>query len=164
MKLYEIENEYLTQVDSIIIDEDTGEITENLNWDESLSHTFRDKCVAVAAYFKNIEAEAEAIRKAEGEMLKRRRSLEKRERSLREYLLVNMKRCGFDKVHSPHFDISIEKNPPHVEVMNDQDIPPEFKTVEIVTKIDKIAIRNAIKEGREVPGARMVQDEKLKVK
>lgn len=162
--LYEISNEYLHALERIEIDEETGEIKDFPANLEAMPEIFEGKATNVVAFFRNLDAEADAIRQAEREMAERRKRIEKKSQLLKTYLLDNMKRCGFTKVKCPWFEVSVGKNPPSVDVTSEEEIPAMYKNVELVTKIDKIAIRNAIKEGVDVPGARMVSADKLNIK
>lgn len=86
---------------------------------------------------------------------------------LRSYLLTNMQAAGIEKIECPFFKLSIRKNPPAVEVFDDQQIPaaywvtPEPKPV--IAQLDKKAIAASIKDGKDVPGAKLVQHTRLVV-
>ena len=56
----------------------------------------------------------------------------------------------------------MKKNPPRVEVTDESLIPAEFISYRPV--IDKAAIKYAIEEGKEIPGAELVQSTRLDVR
>lgn len=92
---------------------------------------------------------------------------EKVAQGLRDYLKSNMEAAGIERIECPLFKLSIKKNPPAVEVEDSALVPagfwvtPEPKPPE--PRIDKTAIKNAIKSGQDVPGARLVQNTRLEV-
>lgn len=86
---------------------------------------------------------------------------------LREYIRSQMEVAGIERISCPLFDLKLKKNPPAVEVLDERQVPahfwvtPEPKPVE--PRLDKTAIKGAIKAGIEVPGARLVQATRLEV-
>lgn len=158
--LYEISNEYLLMLDEQVTED--GEI-KDLSIFEGDLEKFNDKAIAVSMYFNNLDAEANAIRDAEKMMKARRETLEKRSTNLREYLKSNMQRCGISEIKSPYLCIKLQKNPPSVNLVDESVIPDIYKTVEVATKISKTEIKAAIQAGIEVPGAQLIQDERLKI-
>ena len=86
---------------------------------------------------------------------------------LRQYLLDNMLRMEIEKIECPLFSISIRKNPPSVEVFDTINLPAEFMVVPEpkppIAAPDKKAIAAALKAGREVTGARLVQGVRLNI-
>lgn len=87
---------------------------------------------------------------------------------LRAYLKDNMERAGIEKIECPLFKLSIKKNPPSVEVIDPLSLPAEFwRTPEPKPPVpapDKAAIKAALQDGKEVPGARLNQVTRLEVK
>lgn len=93
---------------------------------------------------------------------------EKIAKGLRDYLKENMERAGIEKIECPMFSIGIRKNPPAVEITSTDDLPFAFwKTPEPKPPVpapDKAAIKDALKRGEDVPGARMSQSTRLEIK
>lgn len=87
---------------------------------------------------------------------------------LREYLKDNMERAGIEKIECPLFKISIKKNPPAVEILDQLSLPKEYwRTPEPkppVAAPDKAAIKAALQSGVDVIGAQLVQNTRLDVK
>jgi restriction endonuclease S subunit len=86
---------------------------------------------------------------------------------LRGYLLENMQRAGIERIDCPMFQISIKKNPPAVDIYDQLSLPGEYmvtpKPKPPVAAPDKDAIKAAIKAGKEVTGARLVQGVRLAI-
>ena len=47
---------------------------------------------------------------------------------------------------------------------NESEIPEEYKTVKVSKTVDKAAIKNAIKSGKEIPGAHIETNETIQIK
>jgi hypothetical protein len=111
-----------------------------------------------------MEATAAAIKSAEADMAKRRKALENRVQWLKNYIKDNMEMCGISDIECPHFKLSIQKNPGVVNILDEDAIPAQFKEEIISWKIDKSAIKDAIKAGYVVPGTEMVSGTRLAIK
>ena len=164
MKLYEIEQNYLSALDLFTdpeVDIPPETVADTL---EAITGEFQEKAIAVAAFAKQMEAEANAIKQVEESMAKRRRSLEARAHWLLDYVKTGMELLSQKKISSTWFVLSIQKNPVAVDVYNADTIPDEFKHTVIEIKIDKTAIKSALGLGREIPGARLTQGTRLAIK
>lgn len=118
---------------------------------------------------RNLEATAGSIKEAEAQMKARRVAIEKRAAALVERLKTGLEIAGVQKLETPHFALTIKRNPPAVDVWDERQIPAEFmRTPEPppppVAAPDKAAIKEAIKAGRDVPGAQMAQGTRLEIK
>jgi hypothetical protein len=119
-----------------------------------------------AFVIRNMEASSDAIKAAEQQMAERRKAIEKRAEYLKDRLKGAMELAGMQKIDCPHFAISIAKNPPSVNLYEPGLIPAEYmKTPEPPPPApDKTAIKDAIKAGKEVPGAALKQGTSLRIK
>lgn len=133
---------------------------------EGLSGELEVKAQNVAFFARNLEATAAAIKQAEADMAARRKSLESRADGLRRYIFESMKVAGIEQIECPHFRMSIRNNPGAVDIFEPGLLPAEFmETPEPPPPTaNKKAIAEAIKAGREVPGARMVKGQRLEIK
>lgn len=118
---------------------------------------------------RNLESTAASIKDAEKQMADRRKAIEKRAAALVERLKTGLEIAGVQKLECPHFALTIKKNPPAVEIWDEKQIPAEFMhTPEPppppVAAPDKKAIMEAIKAGREVPGALKAQGTRLEIR
>jgi hypothetical protein len=97
-------------------------------------------------------------------MAKRRKALESRAASIRSYLLQNMVRAGVTKIECPLFKLAVRDNPPSVVI--DGEVPEEFmRQPEPPPPVaDKKAIGEALKAGREIPGAHLSRGQRLEIK
>lgn len=159
MKLYEIAEIHNNALMSMADMEDLPEevIDDTL---QSLEGEFKDKALAVAAFFLNSDADIAAMKEAEKRIAERRKSLESKSASLKDYLLKNMQRTGITKIECPEFKISIRNNPDSVQIVDEFEIPKEFITIVETVKIDKVAIKKA----GGCPGAEIVKKQSLSIK
>lgn len=93
-------------------------------------------------------------------------SRERVAKGLRDYLKSCMESAGIEKIECPLFKVAIQKNPPAVDIFDPLSIPSAYMTEPkpIPPAPDKTLIKQAIKDGFEVPGARMTQSTRLAIK
>ncbi|MBE0436470.1 MAG: siphovirus Gp157 family protein [Methylomicrobium sp.] len=164
LTLYTLSQNYIEALD-FLSDPDLDLPIEAVNDTlEGLEGELQDKAVNVAKFLRNMEATAEAIKNAEAEMARRRKALESRVKWLKDYLKGSMEYTGITKIECPYFKLAIQKNPPAVAILNEDAIPSEFKEQVITWKIDKTAIKEAIKAGQKVPGAELVNGTRLAIR
>jgi hypothetical protein len=164
LTLYQISANYLQALDFLTdpeMDLPAEAINDTL---EALTGELEDKAVNVAKFLRNMEAAAEAIKQAEDAMAKRRKALESRVKWIKDYLKCGMEQTGITKIECPYFKLAIQNNPAAVNVLDESLIPDQFKEQVIVWKIDKTAIKEAIKSGVAVPGAELVSGTRLAIK
>ena len=88
-----------------------------------------------------------------------RKTLENRLSKFKEYVKECMEQGGFSKIETELGQLSIAKNPMSVEIENEEEVPNEFKTEVVTTKVDKTAIKNHFKEtGEIVDGTRIIDN------
>lgn len=82
-----------------------------------------------------------------------------------DYLLTSMQAAGIEKIECPLFKISIRKNPPAVEVLDQSVIPQEFMVTPepkpVFAAPDKAAIKRLLVAGHIVPGVQLTQSVRL---
>jgi len=162
--LYVLAEEYRQAAQTLAdLDMDPQTIADTL---EGLAGEMEAKATNVAAFARNLESAAEQIKAAEAQMATRRKSIEARAKSLRDYLKANMERTGITKIECPWFVLSIKQNPAAVVIDAESQIPAEYmRTPEPPPPApDKKAIAEAIKAGKEVPGAHMERGTRLEIK
>lgn len=132
---------------------------------ESESTDLIEKGKNVAAVFRNLESDAKQIKEEEQRLAERRKAYEKRAESLKNYLKTNMEIAGIQKIECPWFVISIAQNPEAVTVDDESLIPRDyFKEIPVSYVLDKSLLKQAIKDGYTVPGARLIRGTNLRIK
>jgi len=164
ISLYKLADQYLEAANRMAdLDMDDQTIADTL---DGLTGELEVKATNVAMFVRNLEASAEAIKAAESDMNARRKAIENRAKRIRAYLQEQMQRTGISKIECPYFKLAIRDNPPSVSIDAESQIPAEFmRTPEPPPPApDKKAIAEALKAGRDVPGASLVRGQRLEIK
>ena len=164
LALYTIADQYLADLQKLQeMDLDDQTLTDTL---EAMSGDLELKATNVAMFVRNLEAGAEAIKAAEKAMADRRKALEGKAERIREYLLSNMLRTGITKIECPYFALSVRKNPPAVEVLDQAMIPDEYFDIPEppAPTLNKNRLKEALKNGVEVQGAKLSVGQSLSIK
>ncbi len=152
--LYEIQEQLLN-----CIDMETGEIVDTQKFDE-LQMEREQKLEGVALWYKNLISEADQYKQEKKSFeLKEKQATSKAE-SLKKYLdsALNGNKFGTIKVN-----ISYRKSA-SVEVLDVDKLPDEFKKSVTTISADKTEIGKALKSGKEIDGAKMVENNNIQIK
>lgn len=157
MTLFEI-NKAILEFD-YEIDEETGEIL-NAEALDALQLAREEKIEGVGLWIKNLQAEAEAVKKEKDAMAERQRRLEKKAESLKDYLAYALQG---EKFSTPRIAMSWRKSE-SVLIPDEALLDDRFVNITMVKKPDKKLIKDTLKAGREVPGAELVTKQNLQIK
>ena len=160
MNLYEITREALELASLLETDELTPELEAALliNQDQ-----LQAKAGNYAKVITNIQSDSDAI-DAEIKRLKamkdtKDRAVNRLKEALREAMMVS----GIDKIESPLFKLSLRRSEA-VEVDVVEALPNDFVTRKVVVTADKVSIKEAIKRGENITGARIIENFNLQIK
>ena len=160
MNLYEITREAQELAFLLESDELTPELEAALliNQDQ-----LQAKAGNYAKVIANIQSDSDSI-DAEIKRLKamkdtKDRSISRLKEALRDAMLVS----GIDKIESSLFKLSLRRSEA-VEVDVVEALPNAFQNVKNVVTADKVAIKEAIKRGENVMGARIIENFNLQIK
>lgn len=151
--LYEIDAAIMACIDS-----ETGEVIEYEKLDALLMERGR-KLEGVALWIKNLESDAAAIKAERDALDKRMKSAESKAKLLREWLKNALEcqpfetarvRVSFRKSESTEIDESV--------------LDRKWCREKVTYTPDKTAIKNAIKAGQTVAGARIVVNQNIQIK
>lgn len=164
LTLYEMAAEFRQTAELLAdMDLDPQTITDTL---EAAAFPIEQKCAQVAAFIRNMEATAEQIKQAEKQMAERRKAMENRAEHIRDYLLHNMQACGMTKIEHPLFKIAIKQNPESVVIEDERQIPVDYmRFPELPPPVpDKALMKQAMKDGYTIPGAKLVRTQRVEIK
>jgi hypothetical protein len=153
MTIYDIDKAILACVD------EDGEII-NIKAFEALQITRFDKIDGITSWHKQLIAEAEAIKTERASLYERQKQKENQAERLKGFLSETL---HGEKFESARNKISWRKSEP-VIIMDDSLIPREYMREKITHEPDKIAIKDAIKSGGEVPGAEIKERLNIQIK
>jgi hypothetical protein len=147
------------------IDPETGELPEGF---EQARELVASKAQACAAFILENDAHAAMVESHAKALLERVKTARRRSEWLREYLRSHMAACGIQSIKSDDgtFAASLAAGRDEsVEVFDQAQLPADYMR-EIPAKLepDKPLIKQAIKDGFEVPGARLVRKDRLTLK
>jgi hypothetical protein len=148
----------------IAVDEETGEIAG----DYPLDVLVRRNPVGTVAYILNSKATAEMIDAHIAKMQAKKRSLTNNAERAKESLKEVMQATGVLSIKSDDGTFSAVLTPGRdksVEVFDAEQLPSDYlREIPARTEPDKALITQAIKDGYEVPGARLVAKDRLTIK
>ena len=142
--------------------EDKNELIENSLI--CLSDKFDVKALNVAAYIANSELSVTAMKTVETRMVQRRKSLESKVKSLKQYLLDQLFYMGKKTISNDSMSINVRQNPCKV-IVEDQDlIPLKYQNKATVFTVIKSAIAAELKAGKTIDGVHLESSERLCIK
>ena len=154
--LYEIDNDILN-----CVDEETGEIIDADKLD-ALNIERDAKIEGVVCWIKDLKAEADALKAEKQALADRQKSAENKAENLKKWLAFAL---NGQKFSSPKAAVSFRKSQ-SVEVTDINALAMENDDLIIYQepKPDKTAIKKAIKDGRTVNGAELVENVNVIIK
>lgn len=160
MKLYEISDAIRAALDHIEIDEETGEI---LSADalHAVEAEAAEKIEATALYLRELDAEARAAKEEADRMLDRVKSMQKRSDYLKAMLLDALHATG--KVKTARVSVSI-RTTQAVAIDEGANLPEAYTAVKHIVSPNKVAIKQALLDGVEVPGCHLEARESVSIR
>lgn len=166
LSIYSIPHEIQTALNALTVDEETGEV---IGWErlDELTKGAADKIANTARFIRYAEVQIDAMDKVIAGIKARKQSAQTLVDRL-SVLTVNALFAlpdGNRKVEEP--DIKVSARPSDVVLIDDEELLDEkFFNIKIKQEknVSKTAIKDAIKAGEEVKGARLVKSYKLQIK
>lgn len=157
MKLFEIKESYLRLMEMDLDEQTMRDTLEGLEGD------LEDKIDNIACIIKSLEAEKKAISEEVEKMMIRITQKQVKADNLKEYVYQTFKALNKDKIETKRNVLQIKKNPASVVLVEGFNIE-EYMTKKITVAPDKTKIKELLKQGTEIPGARLEQKERLEIK
>ena len=160
MTLYELTNDLLT----LQAEQENADIDDQVFRDtlEGLDGAFEDKCDGWAKWIRGMKADAQAIKDEEARLALRRKRMEttisKAEDTMAQYMRV----VGKTKFKTALFSYGFRKSQA-VEITNESDLP-KWALIPQPAKVSKTEIKEHLKNGETVPGAKLVENESLQIR
>ena len=130
---------------------------------DSIEDAIENKAENIAKLVRNLESDVSAYKEEEDRLKTKRQATENKVKWLKTYLEDNMKLTGKTKFKSGMFNFSIQKNPASVNITDERILPEDF-LIQQPPKVDKTSLKEALKNGIEVPGAELKQTEGLRIR
>lgn len=146
LSLYEITSGFPALMENEEISEEDKKKIE-----DELVVLLQQKSQNIIGYTKNIELTINAMKEEEKRIADNRKALENKMAKFKDYVKECMEKNGITKIETELGTLSIAKSPASVEIVNEDEIPSEFKQEVVTVKIDKTKIKNNFKETGEIP-------------
>lgn len=160
MKLYELTQNYLNLLNLLENPDVPKDMIENAL--EEVGGDITEKVENTVKVIKTLENEVEAHKKEMDRLTGNKRTLENRISYLKDNLEGNLRLVGVKEVKTGLFTVSIKKNPQSVKIIDLKAIPKDYiKTTETV---DKVKLKEDLKNGFEINGATLERTESLKIR
>lgn len=167
MKLYELSNEYQTLMNLVDEDIPAEAITDTL---ESITAEIEVKADNIACLLKNLDAEVSAIKAEEARLVERRKKKQATYDRIKQYLSDELRKAGCPKIETARNKITFRKSE-SVDLLVDENVFIEWAEEnrdDLLTfaqpKINRTAIKAAIKDGANIAGAQIVEKQNIQIK
>lgn len=128
----------------------------------NLQDELESKADSYATMDKNFEAAEGAILKEIERLTKKARVIKNTRKKMKLDLELIMKMMDVRKFKTDRFSFRIQRNAPKLEITSENEIPEEYIIIE--KRADKTKIKQAMKEGIEVPGVALKESESLRIR
>ena len=155
VKLYELTAQYRGLAELSDLPEDALQDTL-----EGLEGDIQAKAESLLMVVSNMGGDTAAIDLEIKRLQARKRAIDNRKQSLRDYLKHNMEVSGISSIKCPLFGITLAQGRPIARIDDATSLPDEFVSVEVVRKPRKADILAALNRGDNVPGAELDVSEK----
>jgi hypothetical protein len=158
--LYEYASDVIELLDQI--DPETGELPEKLG---VVMDLVKEKADACAAFVLANDSECTMLEERIKGAMDKLNAKRKKSAYIRSYLAQSLKRCGIHKIESDDGLVSIKlyiDRDKSAFITDESLIPDEYKMTYSSPK--KLEIRNALMDGKEIPGALLISKDRLVIK
>ena len=140
----------LADTDSDIAIQDTLEAVEG---------EFEEKAKSLMIVVNGMGSDVDSINTEIKRLQERKKIIQNRQESLRDYLRHNMQESGIKKIECPLFTITLANGRDIVQIDNIDEIPTDFVEIETNLKPDKKTLLAALKSGEVIPGVSLVKSQ-----
>lgn len=158
--LYEITNDYL----SLYQNHEDMDQDSFVDMIDKLDTEFETKAINIAALLKNLNLDLESVEHVLDSLQSKRKQLDNKISYLKDYLLNNMKLLHKEEIKSGLHCIKLRKCPFKLNVLNQSEIPEEYKIHVDQVKLDSDKIKDHIKNGVIIDGVELVQNISVVIK
>lgn len=157
LTLYELTDNY-QQLLELEDEADSQVFEDTLN---ALEDEINHKAENIAKVIKTLEAEAKALedekRRLENRIISRKNKIQR----LKDYLQDNLEKAGIQKVKGKTFTVWVQ-NSERVEVSDENTIPEQYFVLK--RQLSKSAIKEAIENGQQVAGAKIIKNTSIRIR
>lgn len=167
LALFQLAGEYRQLAQRLAdLDLDAATVADTIEA-SGLPEALQEKAQGVELVARAAELHCPAIDAEIERLTKLKAHRQKVAQGLRDYLKRQMEVAGIERIECALFKLTLKKNPPAVEVLDEKQVPAQFWVTPAPKppepRIDKKAIAALLKAGAEVEGVRLVQNTRLDV-
>ncbi len=165
MTLFEIDAELRAFLDSIYEQVDEDGVVSDVDFDrlENLNEERKHKLESVALYYKEIQAEADAIAAEAKKMAERARSAKSRAESFKNYIALSMQKNGESEFSTARCKLTFRKSK-SVVIDDIERIPNKYIVTKTEYSANKAEIKKAIESGEPVSGVHIEEHNNIQIK
>jgi hypothetical protein len=161
--LYELSDEYAHLMAEI--DAHEGEIAPELEAKlDAAGGSLVEKVDALCAIVRELDADAEVYGREAIFFAAKAKAASGRVAWLKAYLLRCLQAADLKDVRGAHFRAVRAKNPAAVVIDAGTKVPFEYEREKVEKVVDKVALKEALAKGAEIPGIRLEQKERIDIK
>ena len=131
---------------------------------EALLPAITDKAGNISRWCRNLEGNIDSIDAEITRLRKRKDVNDHLKERLKAYLKDCMEKAGMTKIDTGIMVLSVQKNPPSVEITNEETVNNQYKVVKTQVVIDKKMLLEDLKAGIRVTGAELRQGTHLRLR
>lgn len=158
-KLYELSDKYKELSEREDLDPEV--LHDTL---DAINDAIEDKADNIAAWIDDLTSAAKRKKAKAKEWNDSAKADLNKADSLKKYLIQELTYAGKKKMETDRFLLSTRNNAPSTIIEDETLIPDVFKTTKVTESVDKTAIKEAIKSGKEVPGAHLQASQSITIK
>ena len=163
MKLYEVAEAFAQIQDFLNNAETDDEIVAIKEVLVDYECQFEEKVENIVYLLKNMEADIDVLKAEEKRLNDKRKSLERKVESLKDYLFGAFMQTGTERIKYPQFTVSIRNNAESVNVKDVTKIPNDYFVTQ-PPKLNKAGLKKAIQDGELIEGAELVRNKSLQIR
>lgn len=153
-----------------------AQVWEQINDEEANLDTLEDTLQAIEGEIEvkvegmgrmiaMLDADAGVLDAEIKRMTARKLARKNRIERIRNYIQNQMELMGKDKIETPVLTVSLQKNPPALDIFDVMAIPTEYLVhIPAHSEPDKAKIKDSLKAGKEIPGCVLTQGRSLRIK
>lgn len=161
MNLYEIPAAFRTALNSLEVDEETGEIM-NPEVINSFEMDAKEKIESAALFCREMDLEAKCVKEEASRLAERAKSIENRVSKIKDLILEALQ--PFDgKIKTGRITV-YERRTQSVLIDQGVNLPEAFMTVKTTITPNKTALKQALLGGAEIEGVRLTESRSVSMR
>lgn len=161
MNLYELEGNLLHVLElAESADEDDRKLFDDTI--DSLKDGIEDKAIGYAKVIKSLQGDSKLLDEKIKHDRERKATIDNNIKRLKMALQNGMEIAGKEKIKAVDMSVWIQNNKPSVVYTNDKAVPGDYFKQEYV--LEKSKVEDALKQGKKIPGAELVQSRSIRIK